>query len=424
MVLVITQAFPYITCLKSPCPWEVSKCSYHLVCEDLTLYRKTTTRRFPPEFLHRQPRLTWLRGHLTIWRQHHQGFCCHLLLLTDGLRAHAYWTCTWPSTAYTSMAPSASLGLLVLSVLLGQRQCRAPAPLLWSLLSSHGWWRQRAPTYRAFTDFTFSYFLIKQKLEEEETAYAKQASSSFLNEHRSGNRATYNAEMKEKKSSREGATRLCYIHWGTGSVLQPLSVPQPPRGRAQPSPLSMERRLADSDSPTEIRGQRRCLLFAPCSWRNRNAILGTQLPLVPLNWDPPPLRMCSSIFWLPVARQHADPGLAHGVQSNLKMLLYLDLISHMIALPTPTLCSQGNSSRLQEKREKGPIPQPPTPFLSSCKWKYHICFQLHHKWQSPTYCYLKINSECNIAVPRPASSLCLSDPLHVCYWHMQRKIVF
>lgn len=139
---------------------------------------------------------------------------------------------------------------------------------------------------------------------------------------------------------------------------------------------------------------------------------------------PPPLRMCSSIFWLPLARQHADPGLAHGVQSNLKMLLYLDLISHMIALPTPTLCSQGNSSRLQEKREKGPIPQPPTPFLSSCKWKYHICFQLHHKWQSPTYCYLKINSECNIAVPRPASSLCLSDPLHVCYWHMQRKIVF
>lgn len=123
--------------------------------------------------------------------------------------------------------------------------------------------------------------------------------------------------------------------------------------------------------------------------------------------------MCFSIFWLPVAHQHADPGLARGVQSDLKMLLYLDLISHMIALPTPTFCSQGNSSRLQEKREKGPIPQPPTPFLSSCKWKYHICLQLQHEWQSPTYCYLKINSECNIAVPRPASSLCLSDPLRL-----------
>lgn len=214
-----------------------------------------------------------------IWCQHHRGFCCHLLLPSDGLHALTYSTCTWPSTACTS----ASLGLLIPSDLLGQRQCWALVPLLWS-----------GKGHRAFTDFTFSYFLIKQKLEEEST-HAKQA-SSFLKEHRNGSHATYNAEMKEKKSSREREPRrtmLPPLRHGKRSAA--TIGPQPPCGRVQHSSLSMEGRLADSNSPTEIRGQRRCLLFAPRSWRNRNVILGTQLPLILLNWDRP-LRMCFSIF--------------------------------------------------------------------------------------------------------------------------------
>lgn len=241
-------------------------------------------RRFPPGFLQRQLRLTWLRGHLTVWCQHHRGFCCHLLLPTDRPHAHTYSACTWPSTACTSVAPSISLGLLVPSDLLGQRQCWAPAPLLWSLFCSHGQWRRRTPTHRAFTDFTFSNFLIKQKLEEE-NAYAKQA-SSFFNEHRNGSHATCNAEMKERKSCREREQR--------GAVLPPLrhgkrsaAIVGPPASTWEGSAFFSEhgREAGRLQLPSRNAGTEKVSFV--CSWRNRNVILGTQLPLVLLNWDPP-----------------------------------------------------------------------------------------------------------------------------------------
>lgn len=164
-----------------------------------------------------------------------------------------------------------------------------------------------------------------------------------------------------------------------------------------------------------------------CSLKNWDALLRIQLLLTPLKWDPYPplLRMWSSLFCLPMARLLALPSLAWGVRCNLKTLLYLDLISNMTALPTPTLCSQGNSSRLQEKRErKVPSPSPPNPFLSSCRRKYHICLQMHREWQSPTYCYLKINSECDIPVPGPTSSLRVSDSLHVAIGKCRERLSF
>lgn len=178
----------------------------------------------------------------------------------------------------------------------------------------------------------------------------------------------------------------------------------------------------------ETEGLKRCLLSAPSVIGELECIIeDSASPQQSKMGHAPPLRMWSSIFCLPMARSPAHPGLAWDVLCNLKALVYLDLISNMTALPTPTLCSQGNSSRLQEKKKrerKVPSPSPPNPFLSSCKRKYHICLQLHREWQSPTYCYLKINSECSVPVPRPTSSSHLSASLHVAVGKCRDRLSF
>lgn len=100
-------------------------------------------------------------------------------------------------------------------------------------------------------------------------------------------------------------------------------------------------------------------------WRNGARYWGFSFPhpskMGPTHTDPQDVVLH---FLPPHGLLTSTPGLAWDVQCNLKTLLYLDLISNMTALPTPTLCSQGNSSRLQEKkkeREEGPIPQPSKP---------------------------------------------------------------
>lgn len=160
---------------------------------------------------------------------------------------------------------------------------------------------------------------------------------------------------------------------------QPPPAPRPQFGYGVLAFSGRERETGFSSS-SETEGLKRCLLFAPLFIEEPECLIEDSASPHPSKMGhAPSLRTWSSIFCFPMARSLAHPGLAWDVQCNLKTLLYLDLISNMTALPTPTLCSQGNSSRLQEeKRErKVPSPSPPTPFLSSCKRKYHICLQLH-----------------------------------------------
>lgn len=124
----------------------------------------------------------------------------------------------------------------------------------------------------------------------------------------------------------------------------------------------------------QTEGLKRCLLSAPSVIGELECVTeDSASPQLSKMGHAPPLRMWSSIFCLPMACSPAHPGLAWDVLCNLKALVYLDLISNMTALPTPTLCSQGNSSRLQEKkkregeRERGRSHPPAlqTPFLAA-----------------------------------------------------------
>lgn len=188
--------------------------------------------------------------------------------------------------------------------------------------------------------------------------------------------------MDEKKSPREREPcrlRLPPPRPGSRTTSTASTLPQFGRGGLAFS-SGRERETGFSSSP-EIEGLKRCLLFAPSLIEELECVTEDSASPHPskMGHAPPP-RMWSSIFCLPMAHSLAHPGLAWDVQCNLKTLLYLDLISNMTALPTPTLCSQGNSSRLQEKKKKKerkvPSPSPPNPLLSSCKRKYHICLQL------------------------------------------------
>ena len=178
-------------------------------------------------------------------------------------------------------------------------------------------------------------------------------------------------EMDEKKSSGEREPwRLRLPPLRPGSRTASATSTAPPARRGGLAFSSGREWETGSSSSPEAEGPKRCLLFACSFVEELGRVIEDSASPRPSNMGyAPPLRMWSSIFCLPMARSLALPGLAWDVQCNLKTLLYLDLISNMTAHPTPTLCSQGNSSRLQEKggkkkrerREEGPIPQPSKP---------------------------------------------------------------
>lgn len=175
--------------------------------------------------------------------------------------------------------------------------------------------------------------------------------------------------MKRKAPEKGSHAGSGYLHWGLGAVPHPTPALCPQLGHWGLAFSSGHAREGGFSPSPEREGLERCLLFACLFIEELGCVVEDSASPHPSKMGPIPplLRMWSSLFCLPMARSLALPSLAWGVRCNLKTLLYLDLISNMTALPTPTLCSQGNSSRLQEKRERGRSHPPAlrTPFLAA-----------------------------------------------------------